>query len=232
LLIQKTNDWTSAVMVGEGMWSWRLQEFAKNQNHNAFDEMISKIIQFLSTKEDKRRFKVYPVKNEYLNSETLIFETEVYNEIYEPTFGHKIELQITDDQNRTSGYTYITSEQNSTYRINGLENGIYSYSAKSTIDGQNETSTGSFTIRDLQLETTNLTADHNLLRNVAAQNGGNFYTKNQIEELKNDLLGEELVYKIYSSESYLAIINMKWGFFILIIFVSVEWFLRKYNGSY
>jgi hypothetical protein len=232
LLIQKSNDWTSAVMVGEGMWSWRLQEFAKNQNHNAFDEMISKIIQFLSTKEDKRRFKVYPVKNEYLNSETLIFETEIYNEIYEPTFGHKIELQITDDQNRTSGYTYITSEQNSTYRINGLENGIYSYSAKSTIDGQNETATGSFTIRDLQLETTNLTADHNLLRNVAAQNGGNFYTKNQIEELKNDLLGEELVYKIYSSESYLAIINMKWGFFILIIFVSVEWFLRKYNGSY
>lgn len=232
LLIQKTNDWTSAVMVGEGMWSWRLQEFAKNQNHNAFDEMISKIIQFLSTKEDKRRFKVYPVKNEYLNSETVVFETEVYNEIYEPTFGHKIELQITDDQNKTSGYTYITSEQNSTYRINDLENGIYSYSARSTIDGQNETSTGSFTVRDLQLETTNLTADHSLLRNVAAQNGGNFYNKNQIEELKNNLLGEKLVYKIYSSESYLAIINMKWGFFILIIFVSVEWFLRKYNGSY
>jgi hypothetical protein len=232
LLIQKTNDWASAVMVGEGMWSWRLQEFAKNQNHSAFDEMISKIIQFLSTKEDKRRFKVYPVKNEYLSNETVVFETEVYNEIYEPTFGHKIELQITDDQNKTTGYTYITSEQNSTYRINGLENGIYSYDAKSTIDGQNENTTGSFTIRDLQLETTNLTADHSLLRNIAAQNGGNFYAKNQIEELKDDLLGEEPMYKIYSSESYLAIINMKWGFFILIIFVSAEWFLRKYNGSY
>jgi hypothetical protein len=232
LLIQKSNDWSTAVMVGEGMWSWRLQEFAKNQNHNAFDEMISKIIQFLSTKEDKRRFKVYPIKNEYYTSETVIFETEVYNEIYEPTYGHKIDLQLTDDQNNISGYTYITSEQNSTYRINGLENGIYSYRASTSINGKNEIVTGSFTIRDLQLETTNLTADHNLLRTVAAQNDGNFYTKNQIEELKNDLLREEQIYKIYSSENYLAIINMKWGFFILIIFVSVEWFLRKYNGSY
>ena len=32
--------------------------------------------------------------------------------------------------------------------------------------------------------------------------------------------------------SYMAIINMKWGFFILIIFISAEWFLTKYHGSY
>jgi hypothetical protein len=232
LLIQKSNGWSSAAMLGEGMWNWRIQEYARNQNYQAFDEMISKIIQFLSTKEDKRRFKVYPVKNEFLNSETVVFETEVYNEIYEPTFGHKIDLQLTNDQNNSNGYSYVTSEQNSAYRINGLENGIYSYRASANIEGNIETVTGSFTIRDLQIETTNLTANHNLLRNVAAQNGGNFYAKSQIEELKNAILGEEQVFKIYSSENYLAIINMKWGFFILLIFVSAEWFLRKYNGSY
>jgi len=232
LLIQKSNDWSSAVMLGEGMWDWRLQEYAKEKNHEAFDEMISKIIQFLSTKEDKRRFKVYPLKNEYLNSETVVFETEVYNEIYEPMYGHKIDLQIKDDQNNSTGYSYITSEQNSTYHISGLENGIYTYEARAVIDGKNEIATGSFTIRDLQIETTNLTANFDLLRNVAAQNDGKFYTKNQMDDLRADLLGEEKVFKIYSSESYLAIINMKWGFFILILFVSTEWFLRKYNGSY
>jgi hypothetical protein len=198
----------------------------------AFDEMISKIIQFLSTKDDKRRFKVYPLKNEYLNSETVVFETEVYNQIYEPTYGHKIELQIKDDENNTTGFSYITSEQNSTYQVNGLENGIFTYEARAVINGNNEIATGSFTIRDLQIETTNLTANHDLLRNVSAQNGGEFYTKNQLDQLRDNLILEEQEFKIYSSESYLAIINMKWGFFVLIIFVSVEWFLRKYNGSY
>jgi hypothetical protein len=232
LLIQRTDEWSSAVLLGEGIWSWRLQEYAKNQSHKAFDEMISKVIQFLSTKEDKRRFKVYPIKNEYLNSESVVFETEVYNEIYEQTYGHKIALRLTDDQNNSNGYSYVTSDKNSKYRISGLENGIYTYQASSVINGQTETTAGSFTVKDLQIETTKLTADHNILKNIALLNEGKFYEKNQLDQLKEDVLSQELVNKIYSSEKYLAIINMKWGFFILIFFVSAEWFLRKYHGSY
>ncbi len=232
LLIQRTNEWSSAVLLGEGIWSWRLQEYAKNQSHTAFDEMISKIIQFLSTKEDKRRFKVYPIKNEYLNNESLVFETEVYNDIYEQTFGHKIDLRIKDDQNNTSSYSYVTSNKNSRYRISGLENGIFTFQASALINDKNETSFGSFTVKDLQIETTKLTADHNLLRNVAAQNGGKFYGKNQLDQLEEDILDQEVISKIYHSETYLSIINMKWGFYILIIFICAEWFLRKFYGSY
>ncbi len=232
LLIQRTNDWSSAVLLGEGIWSWRLQEYAKNQTHKAFDEMISKIIQFLSTKEDKRKFKVYPIKNEYLNSESVVFETEVYNDIYEQTFGHKIDLKLTDEQNNTHGYSYVTSEQNSKYRISGLENGIYNYQATSVINGANVASSGTFTVKDLQIETTKLTADHQLLKNIASLNGGKFYEKSELEQLKEDVLSRQAINRIYSSEKYLAIINMKWGFFILILFISAEWFLRKFHGSY
>lgn len=232
LLIQRTNEWSSAVLLGEGIWSWRLQEYAKNQSHNAFDEMISKIIQFLSTKEDKRKFKVYPIKNEYLNNESLVFETEVYNDIFEQTYGHKIDLRIRDDQNNTSSYSYVTSDKNSRYRVSGLENGIFTYQASALINEKNETSFGSFTVKDLQIETTKLTADHNLLRNVAVQNGGAFYEKNQLDQLQEDILNQDVISKIYHSETYLSIINMKWGFFILIIFICAEWFLRKFYGSY
>ncbi len=194
--------------------------------------MISKIIQFISTKEDKRRFKVYPIKNEYLNSESLVFETEVYNDIYERTFGHKIDLRITDDANNTNSYSYVTSDKNSRYRISGLENGIFAFRASAIVNGKNEMSSGTFTVKDLQIETTKLTADHNLLRNIAALNGGKFYEQNQLSLLQQDLLNQDVINKIYSSEKYLSVINMKWGFFILIIFVSFEWFLRKFHGSY
>ena len=232
LLIQRSNDWSSVVMLGEGLWSWRMQEYAKHQKHDAFDELISKIVQFLSTKEDKRRFKVYPIKNEFLNNESIIFETEVYNDIYERTYGHKIDISIMDDENNSHGYSYVTNKVNSRYKISGLENGIYNYTASAVINGNNETSTGSFTVKDLQIETTKLTADHDLLRNIASLNGGKFYEKNELEQLKSDILNREKTNKIYSSEKYLSIINMKWGFFILILFVSLEWFLRKYHGSY
>lgn len=232
LLLHRSDEWSTAVLVGEGIWSWRLQEYAKNQTQIAFDELISKIIQFLSTREDKRRFKVYPVKNEFLNNESSVFETEVYNDIYEKTFGHKIDLKITDAENTTSSYSYVTNNKNSQYRIGGMENGIYTYRATAVIDGKNESSGGSFTVKDLQIETTKLTADHNLLRNVAELNGGKFYGKENMNQLKDDILDQEIINRIYSTETYLAIINMKWGFFILIMFVSAEWFLRKLHGSY
>ncbi len=232
MLIQKSNEWSSAIFIGDGIWNWRLQEYAKNQTHKAFDEMISKIVQYLSTKEDKRKFRVYPVKNELLNSEPVIFETEVYNDIFEQTYGHKIDLIISDDQNNTKSYSYVTSDKNSSYKISGMENGIFKYTARTIIKGKTETVSGTFTVNDLQIETTKLTADHNLLRNVASLNNGEFYEKDQLDQLEEDLQKQELVIKIYTSEKFLSIINMKWGFFILLALVSAEWFIRKYHGSY
>jgi hypothetical protein len=37
---------------------------------------------------------------------------------------------------------------------------------------------------------------------------------------------------IRSDEKYDALINLKWIFFILLAMISVEWFLRKFYGSY
>ncbi len=231
-LMQRSGDRASAVFLGEGIWMWRMQEFAKTQSHKAFDEMITKTIQFLSAREDRRKFKVYPIKKEFLSNEPVIFETEIYDDIYERIYGQKITLQIRDSDNNISGYSYVTSERNSRYRISGLENGIYRYTASVMLKGKKETISGVFTVRDLQIETTNLTADHQLLMNLAERNGGQFYSESQINKLREDLLAMEKNYKIYSSEKYLAIINMQWGFFLLVLLVSAEWFLRKYFGSY
>ena len=232
LVLQNSNGRRAAVMLGEGFWRWRLQEYANNDNHNAFDEMVSKTIQFLSTKEDKRRFKVYPVKNEFYDNETEVFETEVYNEIYEPTYGHKIQLNITDEAGSTKGFTYVTSAGNSRYRVNGLEKGIYNYEASTELDGKKVTSAGTFTVKALQLETMNLTANHNLLRNLSAESGGKFYSTGQMDRLQDNLTAGPPKDRIYSTEDYLAIINLKWAFFVLLVFVSAEWFIRKFHGSY
>lgn len=232
LVLQSHNGAKNAVLLGEGIWRWRLQEYARNENHQAFDEMTSKVIQFLTTKEDKRRFKVYPLKNEYYDNETVIFETEAYNDIYEQVYGQQVSLTITHEAGDKQGFTYMTSESNTRYRINGLTAGIYNYAATSVVNGVTMSVSGTFTIRELQIETSKLTADHNLLRNLATDNGGSFYLPDRLDALGDDLMQLEMRSKISSSEDYMAIINMKWAFFILILFASLEWFIRKYMGSY
>ena len=50
----KQGEYRQAVCAVEGLWKWRLYEFLKTNNHQLFDELINKSVQFLSVKEDKR----------------------------------------------------------------------------------------------------------------------------------------------------------------------------------
>ena len=222
----------SAVMLGESFWQWRLQEYATHESHVVFNELFSKLIQYLSSKEDKRKFKVYPISNEIFDSEKVAFETEIYNNVYERIYGQEIKLTITDEENTKHNYNYVISESNAKYEVSGLPEGIYKYTAKTKVDGKSASSSGEFTIKRLQIEAINLTANHQLLRNISTQSGGKFYKSNELESLKEGIAKLESKGIIHSNEAYLSIINMSWLFFVLLLLVSIEWFTRKYNGGY
>lgn len=232
LAVGEVDDQKVAVMLGEGLWQWRLQEFAKNEDTQAFDGLISKLTQFLSAKEDKRRFRVYPEKDVFQDTEPVIFETEIYNEIYEEIYGYEIALQLSDEKGETRNYSYITNKSNTRYRISNLPEGIYQYTASLSMEGETMQSEGEFTVRSLQIETLNLTANHQLLRDLSASSGGVFFNKENISEMGAQLQSQEAKGKIYTSEAYLPIINLKWLFFVLLLLISAEWGIRKYMGSY
>ena len=53
----------SAVMIGEGMWQWRMQDFELHQNFELFDELISKLVQYLTSNEEKKSFQSVPINH-------------------------------------------------------------------------------------------------------------------------------------------------------------------------
>lgn len=232
LAVSDNQDKKSAVMVGEGLWQWRLDEFARTGKQEAFDELISKLVQYLSAGEDKRKFRVYPVQNEFTDKESVVFETEVYNNIYEEIYNQEIDLKVTAEDGTSSAYNYITSEANSQYRLNDLPEGIYTYTATTTLDGKTETSSGQFSVTSLELEALDLTANHNLLRTVAQQTNGSFHTDENLGQLENKLTENPSQGVIHSQEAFLPIIDLWWVLLIILLLISTEWFVRKYNGAY
>ena len=232
LAVIEENNNKSAIFLGEGLWRWRLQEYVKNGNHDIFDELVSKLTQYLSSKEDKRKFRVYPLQNQYYENEQVVFETEVYDDIFERIYGQEVELVITDEKNQNQSFTYVTNPNNSRYRISGLEQGIYKYKATSSINREKVTSEGEFTVQRLQLESIDLMANFEMLRSLARQTNGKFYLANQLDDLEDELLNREMQGVIHSSEEFLPIIDMGWIFFLLLTLISIEWFSRRYNNSY
>ena len=59
LLLGEEQGIKKGVIAGEGIWKWRIFDYVQHQSHDLFDELFGKIIQYLSTKEDKRRFRAF-----------------------------------------------------------------------------------------------------------------------------------------------------------------------------
>ncbi|MDQ3393814.1 MAG: VWA domain-containing protein [Bacteroidota bacterium] len=232
LVIGRDRNSKTAIMLGDGMWQWRLQEFAKTGKQEAFDELVSKMVQYLSAKDDKRKFKVYPINNEFDGSEPVIIENEVYNDIFERIYNQNIDLELISENGEKYNYNYIVTEANSQYRIGGLQEGLYNLKATTVINNKKESSQGAFTINSVQLESLNLTADHNMLKRLSIDNDGKYFHYSDLNKLQEEFNTLEAKGVITSSVVLQPIINIKWLFFILLILISTEWFIRKYNGSY
>ena len=232
LVVHESDGKKSAVMLGEGFWQWRMQEYARHDKTESFDDLIGKLVQYLSAKEDKRKFKVYPVSETFEDTQPAVFETELYNDIYEPVYGQPVSLTITGEDGTQKEFNYTTNENNTQYRVSNLPEGVYQYQAATTINGQEYTSGGEFSVQRLQIENLNLTANHQLLRQLSEETGGNFYTASGLDQVAEATTRQQAKSRIYTSEAYLPIINLKWIFFLLLLLVSLEWGIRKYMGSY
>lgn len=232
LFTATSNDQKMAVLLGDGVWKWRLDEFAETQKTDGFDDVFSKLIQYLSTREDKSKFRSFPLQNEFTTSEPVVFESQVYNELFEQVFGQKIEIELTNEKGDKFQYSYITSPGNSKYRIGGLGEGVYAYTSSTDLNGVKQSVKGEFLISEQNIESQNLTADFNLLRKWSSSTGGNFYTANNLQKLEEDFSKLEAHSLIHSEESFNPLINLKLVFFFLLALITVEWFTRKYLGSY
>jgi hypothetical protein len=221
-----------ALMLGEGMWRWRLNEFDRTENTLFFDEVFGKLIQFLSTTEDKRKFRSYPVRQEFSDTEPVVFESQVYNDIFEPVYGNSVEIDITDENGERQDYNYVISPGNTRYQIGGLKEGVYRYRARTLLNKRPEEVRGEFAVVERQAELQNLTADFDLLRKLSQNTGGSFYSAEKVDVLQSNLRQSEATSVIHSEETYDSLINLKWVFWLLLLMVTAEWGLRKFYGSY
>jgi hypothetical protein len=226
------NNHKAGVILGEGIWRWRLNEFSETEKTEAFDEVFSRLIQYLSSQEDKRKFRSFPIQHEFTDAEPVIFESQVYNDLYEQVYGNKIEIEVRDEKGKTTRYSYVTGAGSVRYRMGGLREGVYRYSASTEVQGKRETVQGEFLVASQNIEARNLTADFNLLRKLSDRTGGKFYPATQRSQLENDLKNSPAKGVIHTEESFRPLIDLKWFFALLLVLISGEWFLRKFSGGY
>lgn len=233
LVLEQASGYKMAVLCGEGLWRWRLYNFKQQQSHDAFNVMMSKIVQYLSVKNDKRKFRVNMPKTLYNENEAISFDAELYNDSYELINDPEVNILITSEDGKSYPFTFNKTGKAYTLNTGILPVGNYTYLAKTTFSGQEYKAQGSFSVVPLQLETVQTVANHRILYAMAQRYGGAVVPPSQIDSLLSYIQQQPNIKPVqYSSFKTQPLINLKWLFLFLLLFLAIEWFVRKFIGGY
>ncbi|GGE51221.1 hypothetical protein EV200_102137 [Pedobacter psychrotolerans] len=226
------NGLKAGYLMGEGLWRWKLSEAKNEVSESGLSDLISKTIQYLSVKDDKRRFKVFTSKSAYDENEAIQFNATLYNDSYQAVNEPEVTLQIKNEAGKVFNYTF--SKTDNAYQLDAgkMLAGNYSYLANTSIGGKRFTASGSFYINAVITEYQQTTANHQLLSTISKQSNGKLFMPADLMKIGDEILKNENIKTIsYEDRKYDELINIKGLFALILVMLSLEWFLRKRNGA-
>ena len=219
-------------VVGEGLWRWRLYDFQVNGNHESFDEFIQKTIQYLALKENEDNFNVYHPAL-FQETDNVEFTAELYNDSYQLVNTPDVSIRIKNDTLKE--FSYLFDRKDDYYQLNAgsMEPGDYTFVAETQLGNQHFTEKGNFSILKNEIEIQNNQADFSVLYQLAQQTGGRFLPFENYGTLLDEIKANKQINIQQHKETIQSEwINVKAFFFLLILLLGIEWFLRKYWGIY
>ena len=219
-------------IFGEGIWRWRLNNYFQNQSHSQFNELVNQLIQYLALRHNEDNFMIdfEPVYDEI---DDVVMNAEVYNDAFERITTDEVTIVISNDEGNEFEFTFDVRGDGYYLNAGNLPVGNYRFEAEVTIGDQTFTETGNFAVASVNLEDVVTRANHHTLYQLASQTGGAFYLPGEAEEIVRMLNdSNRLKPTTYFQEMVNELLNQRWLFLVLLLLLSVEWFLRKYWGIY
>jgi len=166
-------------------------------------------------------------------NEPVILDAELYNDSYELINEPDATLTIKNESGKDFPFQFSKNNKSYVLRAGFFPAGNYTYEGKVVYNGKEFKDNGAFSVSPLRLETINTTADHQLLNQLAVQNGGQMVYPDKMQTLTS-LINESAAAKPVMREIVRtqSIINLKWICFVLLGLLGIEWFVRKFNGGY
>jgi len=231
ILFTRLSEKKIGFIAGENIWRWRINNFIQQSNFEAFDLLIDKTAQYLSTKDDKSFFRI-DFKNKITENEPVEMNASLYNATYELINDPEVNIIITDAAGKI--YPFVFSKTAKSYYLNAglFPVGEYSFKATTRVGSTPYLKKGKFFIEQVNIESSNLVADHLILDRIASTHDGIMIEKDSIATLADKITDRQDIRSVSIIQQRMTdLIGNPWIFVLIITLLTAEWVIRKREGK-
>lgn len=232
IFFHQLNGTKIGVIFGEGIWKWKLFNYKNSGNADAFTELFDKITGYLTAKKNHSPF-IVTVPKRTLSNEPLILKAEVFNASMQPITKENVSLKLTNEKKRTQTYDFSALSSYYSLDLGKLPAGDYTWEATTTIDGKIQKATGEIVVEANHVEQMTNTADFGVLSQISQMTDGKFFPLKEYKKVVNAIQNKDTIVPIETQENTVKNLIDFWGLLLLIAGIfGIEWFIKKFNGSY
>lgn len=219
------------IIGGRGIWRWRMYDYRQHKNTQAFDNFFRNWMDYLNAQERERALEIEFASNIYEGE-----SSQVIGKLFDPS-GKMLntpDLALELSNKQGEKYDYRFSREANFYRLklDGLKAGFYEFKASCSLGNQDYRREGRIWVQENTLEQQDLKARRSLLRTLAENSGGQYFELQESQNLDQAILSLNQAQELRERKIKSDLLS-KWKlFFVALVLLSLEWFLRKYWGSY
>ncbi|NHN25880.1 hypothetical protein FIA58_009355 [Flavobacterium jejuense] len=216
-------------LFGENIWKWRMETHLKKKSFDDFDLFTDKWVQYLTSNSTKKSLEV-DYKSYYNEGENIQVTAQYFDKNYELDENAQLNIVLTNKETKqTKSYNFLKSNIDYKVEFDNLEKGNYAFTVKEK-ESKNSFS-GNFEVLEFDIEKQFVNPDQLRLKQLATNTSGKVFFPNQLDQLTKSLM-ENTNYLPIQKEVVKKTPLIDWTILLLLIcvFLSIEWFTRKYNG--
>ncbi len=218
-----------AILFGENVWKWRVQSYRNGRDFKNFDDLIGKITRYLVTTKPKSRLNIeyQPV---YTGSNGALISATYFDEAFIFDANAAITAKFIGEENGiVRNIPMLIKGRYYEADLSDLPNGRYRFTV--SVEGETISRSGSFSILSFDVEQQFLSSNYQKLNRLATGTNGQLYFPSGMNDLVQNLKDDQRYVPIQKSkQNIVSLIDFKVLLGIILIALTAEWFIRKYNG--
>jgi len=229
VVVRRVAHQKSAAVLGYGLWRWDLLLWGAGKTNAVYTRFIANLLRWLIAEEEKKLVRLRPDKEIYRSGEEVRFIGQVFTADYQPLDNAEVTVQV---QSKGGARSEVMLEGVGEGRYEGrfqaVAPGEYQFTGAAKLkDRTLGSDAGKFSVEEFRIEFQETRMREDLLKAIAAQSGGKYYTPEQVADLAKDLhVAPQMVVQSRESEVW----NKAPLLVAFIVLLSAEWFLRKRKG--